>query len=267
MQHSQTSPTRARLLNACPLFSRCEGEAYEWVPFDGASAPTLAEVSIEAQLLDPLSAGAPPLAVDCAGLGRLVSKWLFGSVIADNELLIVPHNGVQLVLRVSHMVSMAAAEAEAAEEAEGGAGGEVRHHLAFSKGFALTWCRALTWHSSPARPFAAPDVPLLVTGQQGNPSPACGQLSWARNACVESSREKSTEFRHGTKLGRTLCYTILPLSIVYDSYCNTGWSGETLYCAFVWAMKGGSGVPKQGGCLRTIVLILVERPRTKRISC
>ena len=40
-----------------------------------------------------------------------------------------------------------------------------------SKGFALTWYRALTWYSSPARPFAAPDDPLLVTGQQGILSP------------------------------------------------------------------------------------------------
>ena len=36
---------------------------------------------------------------------------------------------------------------------------------AYSKGFALTWYRALTWYSSPARPFAAPDDPLFVTGQ------------------------------------------------------------------------------------------------------
>jgi len=46
-----------------------------------------------------------------------------------------------------------------------------------SKGLALTWYRALT--SSPARPFAAPDVPLLVTGEQGSPAPACRQLSRA----------------------------------------------------------------------------------------
>ena len=43
--------------------------------------------------------------------------------------------------------------------------------------------------------------------------------------------------------------------------------GETLYCAKVWAVKGGSGVPKQGGCLQMIVLILIRRPITKRISC
>jgi len=41
----------------------------------------------------------------------------------------------------------------------------------------------------------------------------------------------------------------------------------TLYCAMVWMVKTGSGAPKQGGCLRVIVLILVQRPRTKRISC
>ena len=74
-----------------------------------------------------------------------------------------------------------------------------------SRGFALTWYHALTWYSSPARPFAAPDVPLLVTGQQGSPSPACRQLSRAPNACAESSREESTKLGHGSKLGRTLC--------------------------------------------------------------
>ena len=40
-----------------------------------------------------------------------------------------------------------------------------------SKAFALTWYRALTRYCSPARPFAALDVPLLVTGQQGSPPP------------------------------------------------------------------------------------------------
>ena len=28
-----------------------------------------------------------------------------------------------------------------------------------------------TWYCSPARPFAAPDDPILVTGQQGTPLP------------------------------------------------------------------------------------------------
>jgi len=43
--------------------------------------------------------------------------------------------------------------------------------------------------------------------------------------------------------------------------------GERLYCAIVWAMKGASGVPKRRECLRIMVSILVQRPRTKRISC
>jgi len=41
--------------------------------------------------------------------------------------------------------------------------------------------------------------------------------------------------------------------------------GKPLYCAVVWAVKGGGGRPKQRECLRIIVLILVRRPRTKRI--
>jgi len=73
-----------------------------------------------------------------------------------------------------------------------------------SKGFALTWYRALTSYSSPARPFAAPDVPLLVTGQQGSPFPACQQLSRTRNVCAGGSSEGSTNLKHGTKLGRRL---------------------------------------------------------------
>jgi len=73
-----------------------------------------------------------------------------------------------------------------------------------SKGFALTWYRALTWYSSPARPFAVPDDPRLVTGQQGSPSPACQQLSRARTVCAGGSSEGSTKLKHGTKLGRTL---------------------------------------------------------------
>jgi len=76
-----------------------------------------------------------------------------------------------------------------------------------SKALALIWYRALTWYSSPARPFAALDVPLLVTRQQGSPSPACRQLSRARNACAGGSREHGTKLKHGTKLGPTLCYT------------------------------------------------------------
>jgi len=82
----------------------------------------------------------------------------------------------------------------------------------FSKGFALTWYRALTWYSSPARPFAAPDDPRLVTGQQGSPSPACRQLFRARTVCTGGSSEGSNKLKHGTKLGRTLAssgYSIL----------------------------------------------------------
>jgi len=44
--------------------------------------------------------------------------------------------------------------------------------------------------------------------------------------------------------------------------------GETLYCAIAWAVKrASSGVPKRRGCLGIVVLILVHKPRAKRISC
>jgi len=64
-----------------------------------------------------------------------------------------------------------------------------------SKAFALTWYRALTWYCSPARPFAAPDVPLLVTKQHGSPSPAFRQLSRARNASAGSPSDESTKLK------------------------------------------------------------------------
>jgi len=43
--------------------------------------------------------------------------------------------------------------------------------------------------------------------------------------------------------------------------------GDTLYCAIAWAVRGARGVPKRRGCLQIIVLILVQRPRTERMSC
>jgi len=61
-------------------------------------------------------------------------------------------------------------------------------------------------------------------------------------------------------------YTILPLRKLYGMYCNTGWSGvNTILRSRVG--DAGGGVPKQGGCLRILVLIRGQRPRTKRISC
>jgi len=99
--------------------------------------------------------------------------------------------------------------------------------ISCSKAFALTWYRALTWYCSPARPFAAPDVPLLVTGQQGIPTPACRQLSRARNACAGGSNEESTKFKHGTKLGRTLCY------IAYDTPLQTSRAARWPWLALV----------------------------------
>ena len=75
-----------------------------------------------------------------------------------------------------------------------------------SKALALIWYHALTWYSSPARPLATPDDPRLFAGQQGSPSPACQQLSRARNVCAGGSSEGSTKLKHGTKLGPMLRY-------------------------------------------------------------
>jgi len=57
--------------------------------------------------------------------------------------------------------------------------------------------------------------PHILTrgGSKGVPPlPAYQQLSRARNACAESSSGERTKLKHGTKLGRTLCYFSRPCS-------------------------------------------------------
>jgi len=62
-------------------------------------------------------------------------------------------------------------------------------------------------------------------------------------------------------------YTRLPCPILYGMYCNKGWSGRNTVLRNSVGDNGGSGVAKQRGCLRITVLILVQSPRAKRISC
>jgi len=54
-------------------------------------------------------------------------------------------------------LALANTEGGSAEAPAAGASAPVGNgYTRVSKGFALTWYRALTWYSSPARPFAAP---------------------------------------------------------------------------------------------------------------
>ena len=77
-------------------------------------------------------------------------------------------------------------------------------------------------------------------------------------------------------------HPVLPrgLALAFTRYCRyqyyiayivtRGGRGGTLYCATVWAMGWGGGrrgVPKLRGCLQIIVLIRVQKPRHKTISC
>jgi len=95
------------------------------------------------------------------------------------------------------------------------------------------------------------------------------------NTTVENSRASResgllSSHSHGESI-------VAAFGLTFTRYCHSQYCkasiaiqdgrGGTLYCAIVWAMKGWSGVPKQGGCLRIIVLILVYRHRTKRIYC
>jgi len=62
-------------------------------------------------------------------------------------------------------------------------------------------------------------------------------LSRARNACAGSSSEESTKLKHGTKLGRTLCYVDQEL----DGF-NRHVVGPALF-RFSASMAGGRGPP------------------------
>jgi len=79
-----------------------------------------------------------------------------------------------------------------------------------SKAFALTWYRALTWYSSPARPFAAPcrdGRPATRYQAAREPLPRVPTAFQGSNCVLGGlKRGGGTKFKHGTKLGRTLCY-------------------------------------------------------------
>jgi len=86
----------------------------------------------------------------------------------------------------------------------------------------------------------------------------------------ETVRAPQPPFRRsgGVDTRRVGLYTILPSPILCGMHCNKGWSGDnTVLLNRVGDAGGGDGAPKQGGCLRIMVLILGQRPRTKRISC
>jgi len=56
---------------------------------------------------------------------------------------------------------------------------------------------------------------------------------------------------------------ILPYIILYGMHCNKGLSGGNTILRNSVGHGWGSGVPKQGGWLRIIVMILIQRSRTK----
>jgi len=63
-------------------------------------------------------------------------------------------------------------------------------------------------------------------------------------------------------------YTILPLPILYGMNCNKkGSGGDTNILRNSVGDMGGSGVPNQRESLLRILLIRVQKPCNKRISC
>mmetsp|Transcript_37980 Transcript_37980/g.62789 ORF Transcript_37980/g.62789 Transcript_37980/m.62789 type:complete len:362 (+) Transcript_37980:2-1087(+) len=68
-----------------------------------AALVPLGHVSVEAQLLEPLPPGQPPLVVPSADLGGTLSKWLFRQPVSDNELFIAAYKSTRLVLRVAEL--------------------------------------------------------------------------------------------------------------------------------------------------------------------
>jgi len=69
---------------------------------------------------------------------------------------------------------------------------------------------------------------------------------------------------------RPRCARLWPLhDIAYMAYIAIkGGRRHILYCAIVCTVRGAvRGVPKQRGCLQIIVLVRVQKPRYKTISC
>ena len=72
-----------------------------------------------------------------------------------------------------------------------------------SKAFALTWYRALTWYSSSLRQTSRYSLP----GSKGAPSPRADSFLGFEMRARGTHAKKVPSYKHGTKLGRTLCYT------------------------------------------------------------
>ena len=77
-----------------------------------------------------------------------------------------------------------------------------------SKGFALTWYRALTWYPPPLEPPAHSSSPRKLLARGGGAPLLPGNESRiVRHGTAQQTvvLAKSTKLKHGTKLGRTLC--------------------------------------------------------------
>ena len=81
-----------------------------------------------------------------------------------------------------------------------------------SKGFALTWYRALTWYFLRLSPPRTHGKPWKAVGTRGRGSFAAREPEAGRPAQQTVVLAKSAELKHGTKLGRTLCYTYIHIS-------------------------------------------------------
>mmetsp|Transcript_51938 Transcript_51938/g.153240 ORF Transcript_51938/g.153240 Transcript_51938/m.153240 type:complete len:313 (+) Transcript_51938:35-973(+) len=102
----------------------CEDEVYEWVPFVvDADTPTLGDLSLEVQLLEPRPEGEPPLEVDASQLAKAAGKLFFEELVSTNELFIARHAGTPVVLRVTD-VNMVLDD----DDGGGGGGGGITPH-------------------------------------------------------------------------------------------------------------------------------------------
>jgi len=76
-----------------------------------------------------------------------------------------------------------------------------------SKGFAQTWYLALTWYFLRLSSLRTHFEPWKAVGTQRSDSLAAQYHVAGRPAQQTAVLAKSTKFKHGTKLGRSLCYT------------------------------------------------------------
>eukprot|EP00908_Phaeocystis_cordata_P025177 Transcript_7628.p1 GENE.Transcript_7628~~Transcript_7628.p1 ORF type:complete len:526 (+),score=279.49 Transcript_7628:151-1728(+) len=203
----------------------CEDDWYEWSPF-AAEAEPLAELVLEAQLLEP-TPGGEAVVVESEALARAAAKWLFGEVISTNEIFMATYEvepagggdeekaaaaaaaargGVRLVLRVTDLAHPPPEEEEEEELSVSGphcfrgvlAPGQTRVFACPSTNYKssalqLRLAQQLQLVGVPARPARPARAVVHVTTSDGECFPCPKRLLQPCIALTKAVRDRAAE--------------------------------------------------------------------------